>query len=378
MTPRFSRTSDAMRALLLAAAILLPGVAWSWEAGVPVVKKASYDITNLPTEHLFTIDTEWALAPGSHGSGLAWLDNWRVMFSGVLLHKDRTEKRGIHIWDVAANKVSQYSEHVKFCYGAGYIVAVGPRQERNDEKRSAISLISHGVLGQERNETCDSLTGKGCQGMLNMSRKPREYANNRYPLGPKWGTTYELRSGDGVLLAPTGDEMERKGKPTMLLNKTFPEGKPMPFARVPIMGAAYSEYVRRYALTPWWPADDLRTSSSNWPKGRPQPVYLMNPEDGAVEVIEVPWRMEWTTIHLAMPTRAGLVFMGSGGHSNQWGGLFLYDNREVWSLDRGRVETFAVSPDGCRVAYAIINDYGKIKNVRFNSIKSINFCEGGK
>lgn len=363
--------------LMLLAATLLPGIAWAWEAGVPVVKKASYPVVTLPSAHLFTLDTEWALAPGPHGSGMAWLDNRRVLFVGVLL-QDGNETRGLHIWDVADNKVSQYSTHTNFCYADGYLVAFGPRQPRNDERRSAISPIRYGLPGQEKDETCDTLTGKGCQGMLNMSCKPRQYSDNRHPIGSKWGTTYELRSGDGVLLTATGSLAERMSRPDMLLSKRFPEGKPMPFKGVPIDGAAYSEFQRRYALTSRIPADDLGTTSTNWPKGRPQPVYQLNPEDGEVDVIHVPWRAEWTAIHLAMPSRGGLVFMGGGGHANQWGGLFLYDNREVWALDRGRVETFAVSPDGCRVAYAIINDYGKIKNVRFNNTRTINFCEGGK
>lgn len=152
----------------------------------------------------------------------------------------------------------------------------------------------------------------------------------------------------------------------------------MPLAGVPISGAAFSEFKNRYALTSRIPDGDLSRSSTNWPKGRPQPVYLLNAEDGAVDEIQVPWRAETGTIHFALPAKAGLVFVASGSYANDWGGLFLYDNREVWSPDRGRVETFAVSPDGCRVAYAIINDFGKIKNVRFNNIKTINFCEGGK
>lgn len=375
MNIQFLRSSVTM---LLMAVVLLPGVAWSFEAGVPVVMKANYSITNLPTEHFFTLDSEWAAARGPHGSGLAWLDNQRVMFVGVLLQQNKHEVRGLHVWDVVAGKVSQYSTHTNFCYAAGYLVAFGPWQPRNDEKRSGMSPIHYGLLGQEKDETCDTLTGKGCQGLLNMGCKPRAYINNPQPIGAKWRATFELRDGDGVLLSPTGSEEERKGKTAMLLNKHFPEGKVMPFSRVPIMGAAYSEYKRRYALTPWWPADDLGRTSSSWPKGRPQPVYLMNPEDGAVEVIPVPWRAETGTIHFALPAKNGLVYKAGGSYANDWGGLFLYDNREVWSLDRGRVETFAVSPDGCRVAYAIINDFGKIKNVRFNTIKSINFCEGGK
>lgn len=363
-----------MRALLLVAAVLLPDVVWSGEVGVPVVKKTSYTVQRLPTDHVFP---SIFARESQEKNGLVWLDNRRILFVGFF--PNRTKTKGMYIWEIIANTVSEYGREVNFCHADGYVVAYGVAQERNDPEYSALTPIRRGMLGHESEVVCDSKTGKGCLGLLNMSCRPRAYLNNPQPIGPKWRTTFALRDGDGVLLAPAGSDEERKGKTGILLNKHFPEGKVMPFSRVPIMGAAYSEYQRRYALTPWWPADEPSRTSSSWPQGRPQPVYLMDAENGNVDVIDVPWRAEWTTILLALPTRAGLVFMGGGGHSNQWGGLFLYDNnREVWPLDRGKVETFAVSPDGCRVAYAIINDFGKIKNVRFNSIKSINFCEGGQ
>lgn len=371
--------------LMLLAATLLPGIAWAWEAGVPVVKKASYPVVTLPSAHLFTLDTEWALAPGPHGSGMAWLDNRRVLFVGVLL-QDGNETRGLHIWDVADNKVSQYSTHTNFCYADGYLVAFGPRQPRNDERRSAISPIRYGLPGQEKDETCDTLTRKGCQGMLNMSCKPREYDGQ--PLGKESSVVIELRSGDGVIVSMAAGELpdslekirKHYSKPMMLVSKRFPAGKALPVTALEEIlpwRAAYSSLTKQYVLLTQRPPDGQPGHSTPWPKGLAQPVYLMD-MDGMVDSKKVPWRVEAGMIHLAMPARAGLIFQAGGSNTNDWGGLFLYDDREVWSLDRGRVETFAVSPDGCRVAYAIINDFGKIKNVRFNNIKSINLCEGGK
>lgn len=363
----------ALRAALLVAAVLLPGMAWSGEAGVPVVKKAAFTIRSLPTGHAFFLKTR-----GSHEThGITWLDNNRLMFVAALPAKELAS-RGIYIWDVIADTVTHYSNHIDFCFAQGYLVAYG--ETKNDSAgRSTPFHVRYGQIGSEKDSICEISSGKGCPPQVaNMSCMPWQYSDNRHPIGPKWGTTYELRSGDGVLLTATGSEAERKSRPDMLLSKRFPEGKPMPFKGVPISGAAYSDFQRRYALTSKIPDGDLSRSSTNWPKGRPQPVYLLNPEDGAVDEIQVPWRVETGTIHFALPAKAGLVFMASGSYANDWGGLFLYDNREVWSLDRGRVETFAVSPDGCRVAYAIINDFGKIKNVRFNNIRLINLCEGGK
>lgn len=222
--------------------------------------------------------------------------------------------------------------------------------------------------------------------MANMSCKPREYGGQ--PLGKESSVVMELRSGDGAIVSMAAGELPNSleeikkyySRLLMLVSKRHPAGKALPITRLEEIipwRAAYSAYAERYVFLTQRPPDGEPARTTPWPKGLAQPVYLMD-TDGRVTPIQVPWRVEAGMIHLAMPTRAGLVYQAGGSNPNDWGGLFLYDNREVWSLDRGRVETFAVSPDGCRVAYAIINDFGKIKNVRFNHIKSINFCEGGK
>ncbi len=352
----------------------------------PAVQNARYAVTSLPSAHAFPNGAAWVMAPGQQGSGLAWLDNRRVMFIGFV--PDRLETKGLYVWDVIGNEVSQYSNHDHFCYAQGHIVAQEVREYLND---FTLRPTRYGSLGHEKNDVCDIKTKKGCLGMLNMSCKPKEYLD-QHPLGPESSATFELRSGDGVLVTmvaipkgakePTTVEEWKKlySRPLRLLNQHHPKGRPLPIIAIEDLlarSAAYSPYAKRYVFFPNNPIDGQPRHSTNWPQGRPQPVYLMN-ADGDVETIQVPSRSDWTDIILALPALPGLVFKGSGGYANDWGGLFLKGNREIWALDRGRVETFAVSPDGCRVAWAIINDYGKTRNVRFNRIKSINFCEGGK
>jgi hypothetical protein len=280
--------------------------------------------------------------------------------------------------------VSQYSSHDRLCYAEGYINAFGPSQVRDDAERTAVSPVRYGPLGQEKDGVCDTRSRKGCPGRLNMSCKPLEFSPDSRPLGEESGITYELRSGDGVLVlmsrgAGTVEEQkERLMRPLMLLSKRYPKGKPLPITGTERVGgykAAYSLFARRYVLVPSDPVEGRTDHSTNWPKGRAQPVYLMT-SGGDVESIRVPSRPDWTTIHLAMPAVPGLVFMGSGAWANEWGGIFLYDKQDVLALDRGYAGSVAVSPDGCKVAYAIANDYGKKPGPNYQRVKSIRFCKG--
>lgn len=382
MTTGFIRTYASKRMLPILLAVLLPGIARSWEAGVPVVKTGGYAIAHPATAH--RVGSRLPGATPQEQQQIAWLDNRRVIFGGYIENQDGTG--GLHIWDVLSNAVTQYSKDVRFCFADGYIVAYGSAQVRNDTERTALTPMRVGMFGQENEVVCDSKTGKGCLGSLNMSCKPREYGGQ--PLGKESSVVIELRSGDGAIVSTAAGELPdslekiRKyySRPLMLVSKRYPAGKALPITRLEEIipwRSAYSAYAERYVFLTQRPPDGEPARTTPWPKGLAQPVYLMD-IDGSVTSIQVPWRVEAGMIHLAMPARAGLIYQAGGSNPNDWGGLFLYDNREVWSLDRGRVETFAVSPDGCRVAYAIINDFGKIKNVRFNNIKLINFCEGGK
>lgn len=104
----------------------------------------------------------------------------------------------------------------------------------------------------------------------------------------------------------------------------------------------------------------------------------MNPT-GEVEIVDIPPTYDWNTIVLAQLSAAGIVFQGGGVKGNLGGGLFLYDRKEVLALDTGYVEAFAVSPDGCKAAYGIVNNYGKAQQQEANFIvkfKLIKLCKG--
>jgi len=353
-------------------------------------KPASFPITVLPTAHVFI---ENVMPEPPEQRGLVWLDNRRVMFVGFV-PENRASRgpRAIHIWDVVANTVTQYSTHERFCYNEGYILTFDRSQRLGtpDAPRSWTPL-RYGLLGQEKDDVCDTLTGRGCPRWLNKSCKPVEIPPDSSPLGKDSGVFLQLRSGDGALVAKVGTEgkgspktdEERKNlysRPMWLFSKHHPQGRVLPFLFSEAIGATraiYSVFGARYVFIPGRPIDDPLTSSTGWPDGRPQPVYLMN-SDGNVQTIHVPSRRDWNTVLLAMPAVPGLVFSGHGGVRKAGGGVFLYDERDVWRLDRGFTSTIAVSPDGCKLAYAIINDYGQTSNAALFTIKSIRFCKRGE
>jgi hypothetical protein len=220
-----------------------------------------------------------------------------------------------------------------------------------------------------------------------MSCKPAKY-RGKAPVGPDSAYIIELRSEDGVLVdpvarmvvfdrAPKGLQAQREffSRPLLLVSKRYPAGKPLPILaleEVSTRGTAYSVFSKRYVFLTQRPTDGQPGHYTTWPEGRDQPVYLVSAR-GEARTIHIPGRPDWNKIHLALPAAPGLVFMGVGGHANNWGGLFLHDGQNVWALDRGKVETLGIAPDGCGVAYVIDREFGK-KSVPFLRIKSIRFC----
>jgi hypothetical protein len=178
-------------------------------------------------------------------------------------------------------------------------------------------------------------------------------------------------------MAESDEEWRRRHDvPLVLLNERMSAAKPLPITaleEVLSWRSGYSSFANRYVLLTQRPKDG-RFGRSIWPLGRSQPVYLMTSE-GDVSVIEVPSKPAWNTVLLALPSKVGLVFKGGGGPANRYGGLFLYDSREVRSLDLGKTATLAVSPNGCGAAYAIVDDFGKASKITAR-VKSIDFCKG--
>lgn len=370
-------------ALTLAVLFARAAANFAQSPNAPVaVRNATYPMTSPQTAHAFAPPI-----PGEsqEKQGLVWLDNHRVMFVGFL--PGDSGSKGIYIWNSVAQEVSRYSSHDKFCYADGYINAFGPSQVRDEAERSAVSPVRYGRLAEAKDGICDTRSGTGCPGPLNMSCKPAQY-RGKAPFGADSAYVIELRTGDGVVVDPVSRRLvfdrapkdihaqrEFFGRSLLLLGKKHPNGRSLQITALEeLRGSAYSEFGKRYAFLTVRPRDGVPGHTTNWPQGRPQPVYLMT-RDGDVESIQVPSRPDWNTIHLAMPAVPGLVFIGSGAYSNEWGGVFLYDKRDLLALDRGQAGPLAVSPDGCKVAYAMAKDYGKKPGPDYRYVKSINLCK---
>jgi len=344
------------------------------------VRIAKYRAATLPTAHIFIPPP-----PGEsqEKQGLVWLNNQRVMFVGVV--RDDPSSRGLYIWDVAARTVQQYSQHTEFCFADDYIFA---QQIQTGLNYLTVRPIRYGRLGNEQDDTCDMSTRRGCHGFLNMSCKPRA-SFGPAPFGKEAVYAIELRNGDGVIVNPVAlsramdppqsVEAQRRyfSRPNLLVSKRYPEGRPLPITAVDELSpwsTSYSAYAKRYVFVTERPNDGQVGLITTWPRGRPEPIYLMD-IDGNVEKVLVPSRSDWNKIHLAQVATPGIVFWGIGGHANEWGGLFLYTEPDLFALDRGKLEALAVSPDGCKVAYAVFTDFGKTPT-NFARIKFIDFCAG--
>jgi hypothetical protein len=281
--------------------------------------------------------------------------------------------------------VSKYSSHTHFCFADGYIIA---QEIRVGQGQSNLRSIRFGRLGEETDDTCGRTKQNSCPGVMNMSCKPRAFFGPA-PFGKEAVYAIELRNGNGVIVNPVAlsramdlsqsVEAQRAhfSRPYLLVSKRFPEGKPLPITAVEelsLWSTSYSAYAKRYVFLTERPTDGQVGLITTWPSGRAEPIYQMD-IDGNIDKVLVPSRPDWNKIHLAQVVVPGIVFLGSGGHANEWGGLFLYAKPDLVALNRGKAEAMAVSPDGCKVAYAIFDNFGKTPR-DIARIKFIDFCVG--
>lgn len=355
---------------------------------------ARYKIIEVPTgQRLF--DKSSSYERSLEARGLAWLDDHRLMFVGYTPVRPESPRRlysdikdlGIYIWDTESGQVSRYGSENSFCYADGWIhmQEAAVDGEGPDYLRPSWVNYRFGPLGKERSSTCTVKYGKqfNCPGKLDMSCKPAEYVQSpadKRPLGKESFIVAWLRSGDGVVVNPidsrrsSSQEERRIARlgPLLLINKKHPRGRPIDIQiGEGIWNYTYSDYARKYVLVTSRPKNN-DGSSQKWAADVPQPVYLMDHE-GQMETVPVPKLAVWQTIFDGLPTRAGLAFNGTPERTG--GGLFLFDGKQVETLDLGQLHTLAVSRDGCKLAWAIINDY---KHVPMDHrIKFTNVCTGG-
>lgn len=353
----------------------------------PSIKKSGYAIHSLPvdiTRRLLTIHME---TRSNIADGVYWIDSRRVMLLGAAAGSEL----GLYIWDTTTDEVSYYGKYIDVCFSEGYINAQVPSEDVKDEKGNKILVVHSGYLGREVDNWCDPRSGKGCRGFLNMSCRSITFKLKDYNFPKSAAVVLQLREGDGAIVTPvvwewwvnqplnSRDPQEIAfGRPLLLVNEKNKKGKPLPIRSIEeIRKATYSSYANVYTFVPQRPKQGVSLGHlTGWPVGTPQPVYLMS-ATGEVEEIDIPSSQDRNSIIQAQPAASGIVFQAAAGRGGA--GLFLFDHKEVLTLDTGYVERFTVSPDGCNVAYGVVNNYGRAEPPEANFIvkfKVIKLCKG--
>lgn len=366
----------------------------TWDLPKPTWAVEPLRIVELPTNQRWggtTRDTitEWR--------SLAWLDDRQLMYAGFTPGKYNARgissehlDFGIFIWDTQSNQVRRYSDDENFCYANGWIHRQSPTSLEDPANPAQGGYtpevtVHFGPVGQEKAKSCPLINdprfahkySEGCQVeifALNMSCKPKEYRHRQPPLPSDIYVAAQLRTGDGAIGHPDGaDPHKEVTQPFRLFNNRFPSGKPLPILGIEGMGVVtYADFAGKYVLIGTDPKDGKAGVHTNWPEGKPYPVYLMN-RDGQVEQIDIPKVADWVGVHIVQLSRAGLIYYGSHGLTG--GGVFRYQpGGRHDALDRGQVGTITVSPDGCKAAWAIINDYGR--GPLESRIKYADLCQG--
>lgn len=292
-----------------------------------------------------------------------WADNERFVFKGVLpSERDQTELASplIKIWDTAKNSVTPYKNLRHACFKDRKIRYA---EKGNEPEKSGKYVWWEGPLGKERrfekaNEprTSDS--------EFRFATRPKSPFHCglifRDELDPPTKDASRnfivLRDGDGYLdigtnLVGKRREEQEFGRKILWYHPRVPQGKELNIPLAYDFGLTlprYSSFANNYVLVPSAP-------SAKTEKGGESIYYVLNPGSLTAERRSVPrfapsggftqGRIEFGKV--------GVVFTGSGDPWHQWAGIYLFSDGKVTRIERGSMTDLNVSPDGCKVAYAI-------------------------
>jgi hypothetical protein len=158
-----------------------------------------------------------------------------------------------------------------------------------------------------------------------------------------------------------------------LVRLKAPDGQvtELPFGRREMITPEFHQFKGAYfvPLAYFDPVQNLSTAS--WPRGKAKHAFWLWP-DGRTERIAIAHDID--EIH---PTRAGNAFRVTGRRGRD--GLYIEQPGERKRVARGHVTQLAVSPDGCKLAFAHAPDARKdrwgARNER--TLKVADVCEEG-
>ncbi|MBV8209157.1 MAG: hypothetical protein JO133_03745 [Burkholderiaceae bacterium] len=317
-----------------------------------------------------------------------WLDDDHVLFPGYEVippkgpfghGRGELSEPGLYVWDIKTNMhvrhASLESPMWKLCYSDGYIFYSTRHGDNN------VSLDRYaGPFGQEELLVNDPTGAPAPEGRKCFDSKwPRE-SYQRTASGAVG--TILLRPGDGEIEFGGGTKLPRlvdrqnQMLPIRLIRTESSTPIELPIVSKEVTSFAggevsFAPFLNRYVLVAATPRSrDVFDPEVPWPANQPVPVYLIAP-DGKVAVEELPAGIRKPS--RVFPTRAGLFWVSNdapSGNSLQAGGWLLKDGKPQKLFDH-IVTAAGVSPDGCRIVYAV-NDFSAS---HFRFLTAINVCQ---
>jgi hypothetical protein len=324
------------------------------------------------------------------GATLVWIDERRVLFTGGTLSaeaKARYPESGdaakwanpwTFVWDTAGGTVERISDWNTVCYSPTYI-----RQYKRPKNDPQNGLYRIGPPGQELEFDAEAMTKRAKEDEAQKrtyrnSFNCRSYAHNELvPPIPERRRVVLLRDGDGFLDFGARDPVQRSKEMSSgrVVRWYHPKAEAgvelkMPLAHdFALHSPRYSSYGNEYFLVP--AAPDAKTQKG----GAELIYYVLRPSSLSAEKATVPNFAPaggFTQGRIGR-VKSGLVFSGSGHPWLKWAGIYHFGSGKVTRIERGSITALAVSPDSCRVAYAI-----NTRNAEMGSpieVKYVNLCE---
>ncbi|MGA8006996.1 MAG: hypothetical protein WCA17_12925, partial [Burkholderiales bacterium] len=271
------------------------------------------------------------------GAPLAWIDNESVLFNGAkrkglsesAIHEGWGES-ALYSWNTHTGKVTELMKIgplADLCFDRGYLYEAF---YRNGDR-----IIREGPLGKEKETVIRKGTLRAKD--LTLNRHSCVWQKWPEPTQKDRGIIEVLRKDHGFI------EAERPWDPFPSRQYFIvpPSRKPIPIDFHGASGAPrYSAFKGAYAF---------QESISGWGANLGLKYWLIYP-DGRVELTQIP-PGEWRTGAVyAMPVRNGW-FMSSLSMTDTAAGGYIVDGANVKLVFNGLIKAFAVSPNGCLVAF---------------------------
>ena len=125
---------------------------------------------------------------------------------------------------------------------------------------------------------------------------------------------------------------------------------------------AYLEWAGKYAIPQHQPKGDYGIEFGKWPTNE-YSIYLLS-TDGTVEKVVIPWwpdRFWRPTATLVLRSGVAIRIPGLIATRERKIGIILIHGGIVEQVDDGDVQQWAMSPNGCRIAYDLRNN--RVQNV---------------